>query len=83
MNHELYLGDCLEILKEIPDSSVDIIYADPPYGHLVWTILYCYLSSHSVNDMIPAMKMGMKAILVTHGIERDIKVYDSFFMLRI
>ena len=32
MNHELYLGDCLEILKEIPDSSVDIIYADPPYG---------------------------------------------------
>ena len=32
MNHELYLGDCLEVLKEIPDSSVDIIYADPPYG---------------------------------------------------
>ncbi len=31
----------------------------------------------SVNDMIPAMKMGMKAILVTHGIERDIKVYDK------
>ena len=32
MNHAIYLGDCLEILKEIPDSSVDIIYADPPYG---------------------------------------------------
>lgn len=24
-------GDCVEILKEIPDSSVDLIFADPPY----------------------------------------------------
>ena len=26
------LGDCLERMKEIPDSSVDMILADPPYG---------------------------------------------------
>ena len=25
-------GDCLEILKEIPDNSVDLIVTDPPYG---------------------------------------------------
>ena len=31
----------------------------------------------SVNDMIPAKSMGMKAILVTHGMERDIDVYDE------
>lgn len=30
--HTLYLGDCLEILKEIPDSSVDLVLTDPPYN---------------------------------------------------
>jgi site-specific DNA-methyltransferase (adenine-specific) len=28
---ELYLGDCLEVLKDLPDSSVDLIVTDPPY----------------------------------------------------
>ena len=26
------LGDCLEKMKDIPDGSVDLILADPPYG---------------------------------------------------
>ena len=26
------LGDCLERMREIPDGSVDMILADPPYG---------------------------------------------------
>ena len=29
---ELYLGDCLEIMKFIPDKSVDAVITDPPYG---------------------------------------------------
>lgn len=28
----LYQGDCLEIMKRIPDGSVDAIICDPPYG---------------------------------------------------
>ena len=24
-------GDCIEVLKEFPDSSIDLIFADPPY----------------------------------------------------
>jgi len=27
----LYHGDCLELLEKIPDHSVDLIFADPPY----------------------------------------------------
>src|SRR5579863_3194511 len=27
----LYHGDCLQILEQIPDNSVDLIFADPPY----------------------------------------------------
>jgi len=29
---ELYLGDCLEVMKQIPDKSVDAIICDLPYG---------------------------------------------------
>lgn len=29
---QLYHGDCLEILKTIPDKSVDLVLTDPPYG---------------------------------------------------
>ncbi len=29
---KLYLGDCLEIMKTIPDKSVDVVITDPPYG---------------------------------------------------
>lgn len=29
---QVYLGDCLEVLKEFPDNSVDSVVTDPPYG---------------------------------------------------
>ena len=28
----LYYGDCLDILKSLPENSVDMIFADPPYN---------------------------------------------------
>lgn len=35
--HEFYinksfLGDCLQVMKNIPDKSIDMIFADLPYG---------------------------------------------------
>lgn len=32
IKHDLYLGDCEEILKELPDNSVDLIFTSPPYA---------------------------------------------------
>jgi len=29
---QLMLGDCLEVLRMIPDGSIDMILADLPYG---------------------------------------------------
>ena len=29
---QLWHGDCLELMKDIPDGSVDAIITDPPYG---------------------------------------------------
>ena len=28
----LHLGDCLEVMKSIPDGSIDAVICDPPYG---------------------------------------------------
>lgn len=30
--NNLYLGDCYELIKEIPDKSIDLIYTDIPYA---------------------------------------------------
>lgn len=35
MNYNLYQGDCLEVMKAIPDCSVDAIICDPPYIGMV------------------------------------------------
>lgn len=32
MNNEIYFGDNLEILKQMPNESVDLIYIDPPFN---------------------------------------------------
>lgn len=30
--YTLHLGDCLEVMKTLPDASVDCVLTDPPYG---------------------------------------------------
>lgn len=32
MSSQLYLGDCLEIMKGLADASIDAVITDPPYG---------------------------------------------------
>lgn len=32
MNYTLHNGDCLEVLRTMPDNSVDAVVTDPPYG---------------------------------------------------
>lgn len=32
MNYSIRNGDCLELMREIPDGSVDMVLTDPPYG---------------------------------------------------
>ena len=30
--NKIILGDCLEIMRDIPDDSVDTTFADPPFN---------------------------------------------------
>jgi site-specific DNA-methyltransferase (adenine-specific) len=32
MTHDLRFGDCLDVLRTLPDCSVDAVVTDPPYG---------------------------------------------------
>lgn len=32
MFNKIYRGDCLELMKELPDGSIDFILTDLPYG---------------------------------------------------
>ena len=39
--YELYHGDCLEIMSQLPDKSVDLILCDLPYSitKISWDVL--------------------------------------------
>lgn len=32
MNHKIYLGDCIEVMKSLNDESVDLVITSPPYN---------------------------------------------------
>jgi DNA modification methylase len=38
--NRIYKGDCIEILKSMPDKSIDLIFADPPYNMQLKNELY-------------------------------------------
>jgi site-specific DNA-methyltransferase (adenine-specific) len=42
---KLYCGDCLEIMKELPDKSINLIVVDPPYniGKAEWDKIDNYI----------------------------------------
>ena len=49
-NGILYKGDCLEIMKEFPNESIDLVLTDPPYNttNCSW---YSYLADCCPNLM--------------------------------
>lgn len=46
-NYKLYNGDCVEIMKNIPDKSIDIVITDIPYGidFSEWDVLHSNTNS--------------------------------------
>ena len=41
--NKIYNGDCLEVMKEIDDKSIDMILCDLPYGKTSckWDTIIC------------------------------------------
>ena len=61
----LYNGDCLEIMKQIPDKSVDLIICDLPYG--------C-LTGGGITKKETAEKYGRKGTEGISGCAWDVKI---------
>lgn len=70
---ELYLGDCLDLMKELPDKSVDLVLTDPPYGINFcssWTNRKEKLQNDKLADwqnMLPKILSEFKRILTDTG----------------
>lgn len=46
LQNKIYCGDSLELIKQIPDKSIDLVYTDPPY-----------LLPYSTSDTIISLKI--------------------------
>ena len=59
-NNRMYLGDCLSVLKRIPDKMVSLIACDLPYAQ----------TSHSWDTMLPLEDLWMqyKRVLKPNGV---------------
>ena len=66
----LYHGDCLDVLREMPDASVDSVVCDPPYG----------LSATSTRDVVNALTRwtGGERDYVPEGAGFMGKSWDAF-----
>jgi len=70
-NVQLYHGDCLEIMQQIPDGSVGLVFADPPYGNNTEYASYDDTQENLqilIADFMPeALRIG-KRVMVTCGV---------------
>jgi site-specific DNA-methyltransferase (adenine-specific) len=71
--NKIYCGDCLEIMKEIPDKSIDLVLTDPPYGINFKSARQTY-QEHIENDkledwlvILPKMLTEFKRVLTDSG----------------
>lgn len=65
----LYLGDCIRVLKSLPENSVDMVFADPPY----------YLSNGGITVRSGEMVSVNKAEWdVSQGVEADYKFHNEW-----
>jgi site-specific DNA-methyltransferase (adenine-specific) len=58
-------GDCIQVMKNIPDNSIDMVLTDPPYGIDVLNSMWDYdkiekLKKRSVDSVVKGMPVGMK-----------------------
>lgn len=70
MKQEILYGDCLDIIKNIPDNSVDMIITSPPYAERRKKIYGGISEDKYVEWFLP----------IGHEIKRILKPTGSFFL---
>ncbi len=73
ITHDLYLGDCEEILKELPDNSVDLIFTSPPYADQRKTTYGGIHHAHYVEWFLPKSEQMLRVLKPTGTFVLNIK----------
>jgi len=63
--NRIYQGNCLELMKQLPDKSIDFVFADPPYGinKAEWDLNY------PVGFEKEILRVSKKGVAITAGQE--------------
>lgn len=86
--NKIYHGDCLELLKDVEDCSIDSIITDPPYGYSfmgmdwdkqlpdinIWKECYRVLKDGAFMFCVFTPRQDMKARFIIQLIECGFKV---------
>jgi site-specific DNA-methyltransferase (adenine-specific) len=48
--NQIICGDCLEVMKDMPDKSVDLVVTDPPYNASNSKIVFTEKQFNAVNE---------------------------------
>lgn len=70
---DIYLGDCREILKDIPDNSVDLIFTSPPYADQRKNTYGGILPEKYVEWFLPISKELLRVLKPTGTFALNIK----------
>jgi len=66
--HKIILGDALKVLKTIPDNSVDLVFADPPYNMSKKNGLAWKYSKHVTMQKVGICSLKMNILnLIKNG----------------
>ena len=75
-NGVLLCGDCLEVMKEIPDRSIDLVIADPPYSTPVITA-YGRRKERNYGDLSIQRNFFLQ---IKHELENILNKQSAVFM---
>ena len=72
--HKLLQGDCIELMKKIPDKSIDLIATDPPY------LISATNGGGTINNIKKLNKSlsDLKTVDITQGY--DIELFGEEFI---
>jgi predicted methyltransferase len=72
--NEIYLGDCLELMKDIPNGTIDMILCDLPYGTTAckWDVI-----NAKIKAVLMAFYRPLSDVLMFEILTEENENYES------
>ena len=84
MQNEILTGDCLEIMQDMADNSVDLVLTDPPYGVRkteAWDARELFLTRIKLwlNECLRVSKTGVVWFCASSMLPHILPGYEEYF----